>query len=77
MTKQYLTGQKLGSDTIYWIKVVKTQKNCGQIAKDYLLSREKNVFLFTFAGKDESKEVIRRKLKRVAGTAVPCEVLEK
>ena len=52
----------------------KVAKNCGQIAKDYLLSREKNGFLFTFAGKDESKEVIRRKLKRVADTAVPCDV---
>ena len=64
--KTILNWSEVGKRYNILDKSGKVAKNCGQIAKDYLLSREKNVFLFTFAGKDESKEVIRRKLKRVA-----------
>ena len=55
----------------------KVAKNRGQIAKDYLLNREESGFVFTFSGKDKGKEVIRRKLKRVSDTTVPCDVSSK
>ena len=34
----------------------KVAKNCGQIAKDYLMNREESGFQFTFSGKGKSKE---------------------
>ena len=55
----------------------KVAKNCGQIAKDYLLNREESKFVFTFSGKGKGKEVTRRKLKRVSDTTVPCDVSSK
>ena len=58
--------QRVGEECIR-DKNDKSPSNCGQIAKEYLLNKEKNTgFRFTFRGKDAPKpQRIRRQKKRL------------
>lgn len=55
----------------------KFAQNGGQIAKEYLLYKAKNGFKLTYKGKDEKKDIVRRRLKRVANTTVPNDISAK